>query len=271
MKIFPCAKINLGLNVVARRTDGYHDLETVFYPIPLCDEIEIKVKDGIGEIDLLQPDGIALDCDAEKNLVVRAYRAVSQKYPLPSITVSLTKRIPTQAGLGGGSSDAAYMISGLNTLFSLGMSIQEQVEIASKLGADCAFFIESQPAFATGIGEQLSPIQLSLEDYHIAIVKPPVSVSTREAFSKIVPQHPQVCCRDAVKQPMEEWKELLSNDFEKSVFALYPQIEQIKQRLYAEGAVYAQMSGSGSALFGIFKQVPNHLQSVFPDCQVFVK
>lgn len=253
----PIAKINLGLNVVEKRPDGYHNLETVFYPVRIYDAIEVfeMAADFPSEVDCdLKITNIHIDGDEQRNLVVRAYQLLKQDFPqLPRIHVHLHKGIPTQAGMGGGSSDCGYMLTLLNRQFGLGLSDEQLIGYAARLGADCSFFILNKPCYAEGIGEKLQPISLDLSGWYLAIVRPDIPVSTKEAFSLITPQHPEKNCRDVVMQPVETWRDALTNDFEKSVFALYPKIGQIKQRLYDLGAVYAAMSGSGSSLFGLFR------------------
>ena len=253
----PIAKINLGLNVVEKRPDGYHNLETVFYPVRIYDAIEVfeMAADFPSEVDCdLKITNIHIDGDEQRNLVVRAYQLLKQDFPqLPRIHVHLHKGIPTQAGMGGGSSDCGYMLTLLNRQFGLGLSDEQLIGYAARLGADCSFFILNKPCYAEGIGEKLQPISLDLSGWYLAIVRPAIPVSTKEAFSLITPQHPEKNCRDVVMQPVETWRDALTNDFEKSVFALYPKIGQIKQRLYDLGAVYAAMSGSGSSLFGLFR------------------
>lgn len=258
MITFPCAKINLGLNIVNKRSDGYHELQTVFYPTKLTDTLEIKRMDDEFPVDTacdLKIYGIPVACNEQDNLVVKAYNLIAQDYDLPRIHAHLFKQIPSQAGLGGGSSDAAYMIRLLDERFRLNMGNAEMERYAARLGADCAFFITAEPSYATGIGEILEPTDGpwdALETYNIGIVKPDIAISTKEAFAHIVPQMPAKCCRDIVRQPIETWRDELTNDFEKPLFALHPELADIKQRLYQEGAIYAQMSGSGSAFFGIF-------------------
>jgi len=263
MIVFPCAKINLGLNVVGRRSDGYHDIETVFYPVPLCDALEVKhMSDDFPgrEKCLLKVSGEKeLDCDETDNLVVRAYNAMAERYELPRIYANLYKRIPTKAGLGGGSSDAAFMIRLLDERFRLNIGNAEMERIAATIGADCPFFVSAEPSFAHGIGDQLEPADTpdgNLEGYHILIVKPNISISTREAYAAIKPQRPAKSCRDIVRQPIETWRNELKNDFELPVFEVHPELNSLKQRLYDLGAVYAQMSGSGSAVYGIFANEP---------------
>lgn len=271
MITFPCCKINLGLNFVAKRPDGYHDLETVFYPVPLCDALEIKKMDdefpSPTPIDL-KITGNVVECNESKNLVVKAYRLLAQDYKLPRIHAHLVKRIPTQAGLGGGSADAAYMIRLLDERFRLNMGNAEMERYAAQLGADCAFFITSEMAYATGIGEILTPVdneENNLEGYYLALVKPNVAISTAEAFAGITPKKPIKNCRDIVRQPIDTWRAELTNDFEKPIFAIHPILATVKEKLYEQGALYAQMSGSGSTIFGIFGQKPRNIEELFPD------
>jgi len=266
MIIFPIAKVNLGLNVVERRPDGYHNLQTVFYPVGIQDALEIfpMAEDFPSEVDCdIKVSNIPIEGDEQRNLVVRAYQLLKQDFPnLPRLHVHLYKGIPTQAGMGGGSSDASAMLRLLNTSFQLNLSDEKLISYASKLGADCAIFILNRPAYAEGIGEKLYPMDIDLSGWYMAVVRPDIPVPTKEAFARIKPHFPQKCCRDIVMQPVETWKEELVNDFEESVFALHPELAAIKERLYQLGATYAAMSGSGSALFGLFRQ-PIDLQSSF--------
>nr|WP_298159395.1 4-(cytidine 5'-diphospho)-2-C-methyl-D-erythritol kinase [uncultured Prevotella sp.] len=276
MITFPCAKINLGLNIVSKRPDGYHNLETVFYPIPLTDALEIKYMDEKFPSESpcdLKITGNDVDCNEEDNLVIKAYQLLAADFQLPRVHAHLVKRIPTQAGLGGGSSDAAYMIRLLDERFRLNIGIPEMERYAAKLGADCAFFITADPSYAEGIGDVLMPADVpgaGLGGYYLAVVKPSVAVSTRDAYTAIVPKTPAKCCRDIVRQPIETWKDELVNDFEAPIFAMHPELAAIKQSLYDAGAVYAAMSGSGSALFGIFREQPTGLEKEFEGmfCQV---
>lgn len=269
MITFPCAKINLGLNIVSKRPDGYHNLETVFYPIPLTDALEIKYMDEKFPSESpcdLKITGNDVDCNEEDNLVIKAYQLLASDFQLPRVHAHLVKRIPTQAGLGGGSSDAAYMIRLLDERFRLNIGIPEMERYAAKLGADCAFFITADPSYAEGIGDVLMPADVpgaGLGGYYLAVVKPSVAVSTRDAYTAIVPKTPAKCCRDIVRQPIETWKDELVNDFEAPIFAMHPELAAIKQSLYDAGAVYAAMSGSGSALFGIFREQPTGLEKEF--------
>lgn len=276
MTIFPCCKINLGLNVVSKRADGYHDIQTVFYPVPLSDAIEVKKMDENfpSEVDCdLKTTGNVLECGDDDNLVVKAYNMLACDYELPRVHVHLWKHIPSQAGLGGGSSDAAYMIRLLDERFRLNMGIAEMEMYASKLGSDCPFFITAEQSYATGRGEVLSPLPTEhdlLGGYYLLIVKPDVCVSTAEAFSNIVPKEPLRCCKDIVMEPVETWRNNLSNDFETTVFAVHPSLAVIKDELYRLGAVYAQMSGSGSALFGIFRNEPMGYKKMFSKCFTYI-
>ena len=273
MITFPIAKINLGLNVVEKRPDGYHNLQTVFYPVPIQDVLEVQVMDEAfpSSYDCdLKVTNINIDGDEQRNLVVRAYQLLKKDFPtLPRIHTHLWKGIPTQAGMGGGSSDCAYMMLLLNRQFHLGLTNEQLISYAAQLGADCAFFILSKPCYAEGIGEKLQPIEVSLSGYYIAVVRPDIPVSTKEAFSLIHPHYPAQNCRETVMKPVETWRETLVNDFEESVFALHPEIGAIKEQLYDMGATYAAMTGSGSALFGLFREQPDSLSQTFPDMFTF--
>lgn len=275
MLTFPCAKINLGLNITSEREDGYHNLETVFFPVPITDALEVKLMHN--DFPSYEPcdlkiTGNAVDCDEQNNLVVKAYKLLAQDFSLPRVHTHLVKRIPMQAGLGGGSADGAFMIRLLDERFRLNMGIAEMERYASRLGSDCAFFITAEPSFGTGRGEVLEPVQIvenNLQAFYIVIVKPAVAVSTREAFKQIVCRQPEHCCRDIIRQPVETWKAMLANDFEVPAFKQRPELAAIKQQLYNLGAVYAQMSGSGSAFFGLFRREPQLVKETFPGCFTF--
>lgn len=273
MITFPIAKINLGLNVVERRPDGYHNLETVFYPVYIKDALELTMMNTRfpSAVDCdIKVTNLHIEGDEQKNLVVKAYKLLKEDFPqLPRVHAHLYKGIPTQAGMGGGSSDCAYMIRLLNEMFTLGLSDERMIQYAARLGADCPFFILSRPAYAEGIGEQLQPISLDLSSYYIAVVRPDIPVSTKEAFSLIKPVKPARNCRDVVMQPVETWRNELTNDFEQSVFTLHPEIGAIKDRLYDLGAVYAAMTGSGSSVFGLFREeikIGEHFPDMFTYC-----
>lgn len=260
---FVNAKLNLGLNIVSKRSDGYHNLETIFLPIgqnsmyvecknPLCDIIEIvKSTDDNEEFITF---GNTLDCQPEKNLVWKAYQAYKNACTtdIPKHKIYLEKHLPDGAGMGGGSADASFTLLLLNKLNNNALSYDELYRIALSLGADCPFFLYNQPCYASGIGEILEPINLNLHGHWIAIVKPEVGISTKEAFSMITPKKPENNLRELVKRPIETWKDNIVNDFEYSMFSLHPKIRTIKQALYDNGAIYASMTGSGSAFFGIF-------------------
>lgn len=259
MKLYPNAKINLGLNILRKRTDGYHDLETIFYPIQLCDELEIIESDHLKLI----LEGNPIDGDINSNLVIRAYRLLEKEYQLPLVQIKLKKIIPTGAGLGGGSSDAAYILIGLNQLFDLNIPQKKLAKYAARLGADCAFFIYNQPMLGAGIGDRLTPVKVDLKNYYLALVKPHCFVSTADAYSNIKPATPDVHIGEGIKQATSDWKNLLFNDFEESIFPKFPEIKNVKELLYKQGAVYACMSGSGASVFGIFKNNPIQLGKVF--------
>lgn len=274
MVTFPNAKINLGLNVVERRPDGYHNLETIFYPIRLEDVLEVTIPN---EEERLHPEngydlhisGTPIIGSAEDNLVVKAYRLLSAEFPIPYINIYMHKQIPTGAGLGGGSSDAAYMLRLLREQFGLPLTDDDLEERAARLGADCAFFVRNRPTFATGIGNIFSPISLSLAGYYLLLVKPDIFVSTRDAFSLIRPHKPAVSLKEIVELPVEEWQKAgMCNDFEESVFSKHPAIGELKNQLYEMNALYAAMSGSGSSLFGIFATRPDEGECIrrFSDC-----
>lgn len=253
MLTFPNAKINLGLNITEKRPDGYHNLETVFYPIPLEDALEINILNAGNEKFRLHQAGRQIEGEAEKNLVVKAYKLLDAQFNLPPIDIHLFKQIPSGAGLGGGSADAAFMLKLLNEKFGLSLSDDALEEYAARLGADCAFFIRNRPTYAEGIGNLFSPIALSLKGYRIWLVKPDIFVSTRDAFAQIKPHRPQVPLKKIIQLPIEQWKEQMVNDFEESVFPQFPAIGEIKEEMYRQGAVYASMSGSGSSVYGLFK------------------
>ncbi|WP_276863215.1 4-(cytidine 5'-diphospho)-2-C-methyl-D-erythritol kinase [Mediterranea massiliensis] len=252
MITFPNAKINLGLNITEKRPDGYHNLETIFYPIPLEDALEAcPRKEGPGCYSLSQ-SGLSIEGDAENNLVVKAYKLLDETYHLPPVDIYLHKHIPLGAGLGGGSADAAFMLKLLNRMYRLNLTDDQLEAYAARLGADCAFFVRNQPTYAEGIGNIFSPVELSLAGWQLLLVKPNIFVSTRDAFARIRPRHPERNLRDLINQPVESWKDYMINDFEESVFPQFPAIGDIKTELYRLGAVYASMSGSGSSVYGLF-------------------
>lgn len=254
MVVYPNAKINIGLFVTGKRPDGYHNLETVFYPCEEQDCLEITSGSGKDGECRLEVEGMTLDCAPEKNLVVQAYRLLASDFRLPAIQVKLKKNIPYGGGLGGGSSDAAFMLKALNDYLELHLTEDDLIHYASSLGSDCAFFIRNRPAYATGRGEILEEIALSLKAYRIVITKPSCHVSTREAYARIKPKPAPFDLRKIATLPVEEWKTYVFNDFEQAVFPIYPQIEKVKNEMYEKGAVYASMTGSGAGVYGLFKK-----------------
>lgn len=245
---FANAKINIGLSITEKRSDGYHNIETIFYPVQLYDVIEFNTS----ETYYFEAFGIQIPADGD-NLCTKAYQLLKADFPaMEPVSIKLLKNIPVGAGLGGGSSDAAFVLKGLNEINKLNLSSERLQEYATRLGADCAFFIENKPLFAEGIGADFSMVDVDLSDYYIVIVKPDIHISTAEAYSSITPQIPQVDLKRAVQLPIQEWKFHITNDFELGIFEKYPLIRKIKQKLYEKGALYAAMSGSGSAVFGIF-------------------
>ena len=252
MILFPNAKINIGLNILERRPDGYHNLSTVFYPVGWCDVLEIvPSKSGATTLTV---SGRAVDCPTEKNLVMKAYRMLSAVASIGPVDMYLHKVIPDGAGLGGGSADAAFALKGLNDMFGLGLTDARLAEIAVGIGADCPFFIYDRPMEAAGIGDILTSSAVSLEVYLIAIVKPEESVSTKEAYSGVHPGVPDIELRESVSGPVDDWRGKVVNDFERSIFPSHPAISDVKSKMYSLGAVYASMSGSGAAVYGIFRE-----------------
>lgn len=266
---FPNAKINLGLFVCKKRPeDGYHILQTLFYPIDWRDALEILPAEDTAMIQT----GITIDGDPEQNLCMKAYRRLQRLYrektgkELPSVAIHLEKRVPFGAGLGGGSSDGAFTLALLRNLFELPISEAELEQEAAAMGADCAFFLRNTPQYCEGVGHEMEPYPLSLKGKFIVIVKPPFGVSTKEAYSNVHPAWPATpLCDQLAKLPVSEWKAAVRNDFEDSVFPLHPELVQVKQAFYDHGAVYASMSGSGSACFGIFDSEPQNPQDWFPE------
>jgi 4-diphosphocytidyl-2-C-methyl-D-erythritol kinase len=251
MIAFPGCKINLGLHILNRRSDGYHDLDTCFFPVPWTDILEVLPSDK----HAFHFSGLSIPGDANDNLCLRAYHLLQKDFSLSPIQGHLHKIVPMGAGLGGGSADAAHTLRILNSLFELGLSGEHLKQYAKQLGSDCAFFLQDQPAMGAGRGEVLEPIDVSLKNHYLVVVTPPIHVGTAQAYAAIKPQRPERNVRSVLTEPVTRWKELLKNDFEDSVFRSYPEIERIKQTMYVAGAVYASMSGSGSSVFGIFDKI----------------
>jgi len=257
MIVFPNAKINLGLFVTSKRNDGYHNLETIFVPVKgFCDVLEVlTARDATA--DVFNNSGLKIDGLPQNNLCLKALALMREFAHIPPLNIHLHKVIPFGAGLGGGSADAAFMLTLLNEQYNLGFSLEELESMAAQLGADCAVFIRNKTVLAKGIGNEFFSTHLNLADYFIQIVIPPLHIPTALAYKNVTPQEPLVSLEKLVQEPVELWKNSVKNDFEPSVFKQYPEIETIKMKLYNEGALYTSMSGSGSSVFGIFKQQPD--------------
>lgn len=251
MILFSDCKINIGLDITARRPDGYHDISTVMVHIPWHDIIELLPAKG--NAPSLTVVGRNVDCPPEKNLVMKAFRVMEREYGIPPVDIVLEKIIPDGAGLGGGSADAATTLKGLNEMFGLNVESRRLAELASEIGADCPFFIYDTPMYCTGIGTVMQPVDVDLAGRLLLVAKPEgVSVSTREAYSRVVPQIPDVALPELIDLPVEMWQGRVKNDFESSVFSVAPQVRELKEMMLAEGAEYASMSGSGASVYGIF-------------------
>ena len=277
MVTFPNCKINLGLSIIRKRTDGYHDLETVFYPIQIKDALEIietKNSQQSGDTDRdnaqCSISGLTIDGDIENNLCVKAYHLLKKDFPdLPAVQIHLHKVIPMGAGLGGGSADGAFTLKLLNRKFELGLTEEVLIKYALQLGSDCPFFIKNTPSFATGRGEKLEPVNVDLSGHRLIIVHPGIYVNTGLAFSNIKNYQRSGSVKEIVQQPVSSWKQELTNDFEEPVFSKHPEIKKVKDDLYDNGAVYASMTGSGSAVYGIFEKASS-IEIFFPK-HFFVK
>lgn len=261
---FPNAKINIGLNITERRPDGYHNLETVFYPIGIKDALEIVEA---GELTF-EASGIGIPGRVEDNLCVKGYHLIKKDYDLPPVSIHLHKNIPIGAGLGGGSADAAFFIKLLDQQFSLNLTIEQMEGYARQLGADCAFFIQNKPVYAHEKGDVFKPVQLDLSGCKIVLVMPPAHVSTGEAYRGVRPKRSEASLQELVQLPVAQWRRHIKNDFEESIFKNHPVIRGVKASLYEAGALYASMSGSGASVFGIFEGLPD-LGILEKDNQVF--
>jgi 4-diphosphocytidyl-2-C-methyl-D-erythritol kinase len=265
MVIFPHCKINLGLNIIEKRSDGFHNIESAFFPVKMMDALEIVNSNNLKTS--FASSGIDIPSDGKSNLCLRAYNFIKNDFDIPNVKIHLHKNIPIGAGLGGGSSDAAFTLRLLNDLFSLKISTEKLMEYAADLGSDCAFFIQDKPMLASARGEVLNSIKIDLKGYYILLIIPPIHISTAFAYSNVEPGKPDKQIAEITKKPIEEWRFELKNDFETSVFNEYPSIKIIKQSLYDNGAVYASMSGSGSVVYGIFKKKPEFdCATTFKDC-----
>lgn len=271
MILFPNAKINIGLNIIERRADGYHNIETVMFPIKWYDILEIVPAKG--DKSTLTVTGRNIDCPTEKNLVMKAVNLFKETYNTGNVDIFLHKIIPDGAGLGGGSSDAAFALKGLNEIFNCNISDTQLAAMASKIGADCPFFIYNEPQLATGIGTDFSPIKIDLNGYKILVVKPQVSVPTAKAYSGVTPKISTNNLEQSLLLPVDNWKEYIVNDFENSVFPAYPEISALKQIIQQMGAIYVSMSGSGSSVYGIFAPecdiLADNINERFPECDTF--
>ncbi len=265
MILYSPAKINIGLQVIARRKDGFHDLQSVMYPVGLCDILEIRRStNNAGPIRFGQ-SGILPDVSGALNLCVRAWELFNMEIPLPPVELHLHKQIPVGAGLGGGSSNASTTLKGLNMLAGNPLSGEKLMELAARLGSDCPFFLQEDPMMMEGRGELLSPISIDLEQWYLVLLFPGIHISTADAYAGIEPAIPARHLRHLIREPMENWSRTVSNDFENTAFALHPELNRLKKELYRAGAIYASLSGSGSALYGLFKETPE----LSPDLEVF--
>jgi len=254
MIAFPNAKINIGLNIVEKRKDGFHSIESIFYPIfDLVDVLEIiELKENSNP--QFSSSGISIPGEATSNLCLKAYNLLKKDYDIPSVAIHLHKVIPIGAGLGGGSSDAAFTLKLLNNIFKLNLSDDILIQYARKLGSDCAFFIKNKPVFAFGKGDEFEEISLSLSNYKIKIEYPNIHIGTAEAYNGVIPSVSKLQLKEIINKPINSWKKSIKNDFESSIFLNYPEIKQLKLKFYKEGAIYASMTGSGSAVYGIFEK-----------------
>ncbi len=262
MVVFPNAKINIGLNILRKRRDGYHEIETLFYPIGLKDALEY-VENGQDRVNF-HGSGLELAIEPAQNIVLKAYRMLQEEHSLPGMDIHLHKVIPFGAGLGGGSADAAFFLKSLNEHLELKIPPEKLKSLAGRLGADCAFFLENTPAYATGIGEKLLPVDLSLKGCHLLLVKPPFGIETKEAYSGVVPAEYPLNFKEIIKGEVKDWSHKIKNDFETTLFVKYPELASIKNRLTRMGAAYASMSGSGSSIYAIFQLRPEVNDNDFP-------
>jgi len=250
MIVYPGAKINIGLNITGKRQDGYHEIETIFYPVELFDILEINKTDE--KTDKYLFTGIDIDCSVENNICVKAVNLLRKAYKIPSVNLHLNKQIPLGSGLGGGSSDASSTLTALNKLFNLKLSTEKLLELALQLGSDCPYFMHNKPMLAKGRGEIMTPVDLNLNNYSIRFAFPGFNISSTHAYSKVTPATPKYHLEELIKKPVTEWKDKIVNDFEKALAGDFQQIERIKAKFYREGALYSSLTGSGSAVYGIF-------------------
>jgi len=271
---FPNCKINLGLNIIRKRPDGFHDIETIFYPVRIYDILEIipasEISSGYDDL-LFTTSGTAIDGDKGNNLCVEAYHLLKKDFPsIPAAQMHLHKTIPIGAGLGGGSADASFALKLLNKTFDLQLSDEDLIAYSDRLGSDCPFFILNKPCFASGTGEILEPVAVDLRRYKLVLINPGIHINTGAAFSQVTPALPSRSIKELIQSPVSEWKKELINDFEAPVFKQYPEIAKIKDELYNAGAVYASLSGSGSTVYGIFEK-DREINLSFPKQHYYVK
>jgi len=260
MIAFPRCKINIGIHILEKRTDGYHNIETLFYPIGLSDGLEIIKTDGKTVLTL---SGLPIEENGKPNLCIMAYELLKDKFDLPPVKIHLHKKIPSGSGLGGGSSDAANTLLLLNSMFNLDIDKNELAQYASRLGADCAFFIYNKPIIGKNIGYDFIDTDVDLSGFYVAVIKPNIHINTKKAYEKVTPDSNRSPLKELIEKPMEKWKNEVVNDFEKYVFKEYPNVESIKTTLYKKGALFASMTGSGPAIFGIFDHDPVQLNKIF--------
>ncbi|MGF7140843.1 4-(cytidine 5'-diphospho)-2-C-methyl-D-erythritol kinase [Roseimarinus sediminis] len=265
MILYPNAKINIGLEVLRMRPDGFHDIETIFYPLNWCDLLEIIPSRKFS----FSESGMLTGVSASENIAVKAYRLMHERYSLPPVAMHLHKQIPSGAGLGGGSSDAAHVLMGLNQLFDLQIDQNQLLDMAAQLGSDCPFFIINEPVLAEGRGEMLTKLTLDLKGWHLLVVKPAVHVSTADAYRNVHREVPGQSLRKRIMQPVAQWKSIVDNKFEKSVFDVHPEIAAVKKKMYSMGAVYASMSGSGAAVYALFSSLEHNVAKHFENCTVW--
>lgn len=265
---FPNAKINIGLSIVEKRPDGFHNIETVFYPLQIQDTLEI-IKLNETETPRFTSYGINIPGNGS-NLCLRAYELLKKDYSLSTVDIRLLKNIPIGAGLGGGSADAAFALKLLNKLFELNLDAKQLESYARQIGSDCAFFIQNKPVFAKGKGDEFEEISLSFKDYSIVLINPNIHIGTAEAYANTKPEKPQKSVKELILLPVQEWRHYIKNDFEDSIFPNYPAIAEIKNKLYSLGALYSSMSGSGSSVYAIFSHMPE-IKKEFPDYFVWTE
>ncbi len=256
MITFPNAKINLGLQILRKRADGYHDISSVFLPIPLKDALEVVESTSL----TFTSSGLPIPGSSDDNLCLKAYHLLKQSFELPAVNIHLHKAIPMGAGLGGGSADGAFLLVMLNKKFQLGLSDNQLEGYAAQLGSDCPFFVKNEPAIASGRGTELSRFHLDLKGHHLVLVFPGIHVGTREAYAGVKPNEHQPSIKEIFSKPIADWNGLLVNDFEKSVFPNHSTLKRIKEELYKSGAIYASMTGSGSTMYGLYSNFPVGLE-----------